>query len=394
MARRLLRHDIPATYDTDSPRDLPDWIKPSSGLTMLPDTADHEYAQVEDVAHMPSCGPFPKGHTQPTPYAEEPLHTLCHGKNCIRCRTTETWYATWEYQDAREVDYALQAFLQRAIQADDGELFRHNRHGVDFKDLTEVWAPVRDTLEPTWRRATQTSIYFMHLLNTLPHRAQNTFIAAGGARIPTWEWARGQTAEAEGHKHALGVEVVQTSRPPGSRAVYACYMTQDLSNQQYGVVWNLFFARYALGTEINNFRKANDLDMLMGLGRLMRRLDLRQRTHIYERFGDLEDLSRFWEQIVNRAVHLAGATRRGRDRCRPRYEDDESCGENDAGRSWLRHENTMTLDTRSIRAQVITFQDLFEDCWPKRPSGRSRHNGVDGNTYARLAYLNRADGRR
>ena len=42
MARRLLRHDIPATYDTDSPWDLPDWIKPSSGLTMLPGTADHE----------------------------------------------------------------------------------------------------------------------------------------------------------------------------------------------------------------------------------------------------------------------------------------------------------------------------------------------------------------
>ena len=171
-------------------------------------------------------------------------------------------------------------------------------------------------------------------------------------------------------------------------------MTQDLSNQQYGVVWNAFFRDLAAGSEVNNFRKANDLEMLIGLGRLMRRLDLRQRTNIYERFGDLEDLSRFWEQVVNRTAHMAGRTRRGRARCRPRYEDDESCGENDTGLSQLRHENTAPLDIRSIRAQLVTYQDLFKDCWPERPSGMRKHNGIDANTYARLAYMNRADSRR
>ena len=85
MARRLLRTDSSDADETgDFPWGVRDWTKPSSGLTMLPDTADHEYAQAEDVAHMPSCGPLPRGHIQPTPYAEETLHPLCRDKNCIR----------------------------------------------------------------------------------------------------------------------------------------------------------------------------------------------------------------------------------------------------------------------------------------------------------------------
>ena len=80
---------------------------------------------------MPSRGHFPRGHFQPTPYSEDTLRLpLCGGKDCARRRTTSTYHATWEYQDTREAGYAVQAFVQGAVQSDLAELLRNHRTNV------------------------------------------------------------------------------------------------------------------------------------------------------------------------------------------------------------------------------------------------------------------------
>ena len=91
---------------------------------------------------------------------------------------------------------------------------------------------------------------------------------------------------------------------------------------------------------------------------------------------------------------MASVTLPGKRRTKPQYEDDASCGELDRPIMNLIHENINHLDTRSIRNQLVTYQDLYKDCWPERPSGNSQCSGVDSAIYARLANLSRDADRR
>ena len=79
--------------------------------------------------------------------------------------------------------------------------------------------------------------------------------------------------------------------------------TQDLPDETYAALWNLSLGRVNTdydGPNLTNFDKANAIDMLIGLGRALKHTTLETRDHLYSEFGDMEEMSFFWEVLLNK----------------------------------------------------------------------------------------------
>ena len=143
------------------------------------------------------------------------------------------------------------------------------------------------------------------------------------------------------------------------------------------MTFNAHLGRYIPFCNRNCFEKANAVDMLIGLGRLTARLTPDHKQRLYDIMGDLENFSRFWEQILNRETNESHRLRGRSSARRPRDDEDDSCGEPDreegVGRHFLNSDDPMAR-TKQIGNQILTYQFLFKDSWPNRP-GRTGYPG-------------------
>ena len=162
--------------------------------------------------------------------------------------------------------------------------------------------------------------------------------------------------------------------------------TQDLPDETYAALWNLTLGRVNTdydGPNLTNFDKANAIDMLIGLGRLTARLTPDHKQRLYGIMGDLENFSRFWEQILNREVNESHRLRGLTFGRRPRDETDDSSGEPDreegVGRHHLNSDHRMG-QAKSIAKQLLTYQFLYKDSWPNQTG----QNGYPGAIPAEL----------
>ena len=79
--------------------------------------------------------------------------------------------------------------------------------------------------------------------------------------------------------------------------------TQDLPDETYAALWNMTLGRVNAdydGPNLTNFDKANAIDMLIGLGRALRHTTPALRDNLYSEIGDLEEMSFFWEILLNK----------------------------------------------------------------------------------------------
>ena len=56
------------------------------------------------------------------------------------------------------------------------------------------------------------------------------------------------------------------------------------------------------GPGLSNFDKANAIDALIGLGMSLRHLTPDTRNRLYDEFGNLEEMSLFWQTLLNKFV--------------------------------------------------------------------------------------------
>ena len=187
----------------------------------------------------------------------------------------------------------------------------------------------------------------------------------GGWTLPDNQW------------HCLGYEIMHTTRSPTSRLTTQVCLIQDISNQDYAATFNTHLGGYIPYYDRNCFEKANAIDMLIGLGRVTSRLTPNHKQRLYTIMGDLENLSRFWEQILNREVNESHRLRGLAFGRRPRDETDDSSGEPDreegVGRHHLNSDHRMG-QAKSIARQLLTYQFLYKDSWPNHTG----HNGYPG----------------
>merc|ERR1712087_93380 len=115
------------------------------------------------------------------------------------------------------------------------------------------------------------------------------------------------------------------SNPPASLS----QCTDIVSNQDYAATFNTHLGGYIPYYDRNCFEKANAIDMLIGLGPVTSRLTPNHKQRLYTIMGDLENLSRFWEQILNREANESQRLRDLSVARRPRDETDDSSGEPD-----------------------------------------------------------------
>ena len=79
--------------------------------------------------------------------------------------------------------------------------------------------------------------------------------------------------------------------------------TQDISDNSYATLWNLTLGvpnAHHGGPELTQFEKANAIDALIGLGYACKRLDAEVRGRLYDEFGNLEEMSWYWETLLNK----------------------------------------------------------------------------------------------
>ena len=120
-----------------------------------------------------------------------------------------------------------------------------SKNPFHFKRAKVRWSPIRKATHTEWYRIMQTSACYLHVLTSLPYRAQHVFLLAGGVRIPAWEWAHVTHApRIRNHMHLFGFEIVQAARHTTSRLTRRLVLLQDLSNQQYAVTFNAYLGRF------------------------------------------------------------------------------------------------------------------------------------------------------
>ena len=59
------------------------------------------------------------------------------------------------------------------------------------------------------------------------------------------------------------------------------------------------------GPNLTNFDKANAIDMLIGLGRAFKHTTPSVRDKLYSEIGDMEEMSFFWEVLLNKVGDLS-----------------------------------------------------------------------------------------
>ena len=347
--------------------------------TALPDISNHEFLDVSTLDQRHSCDQIIDPlFWRPQQSCRRPTPNSC-GRPCLSCRLKNY---THNYLDLHSLDatkFAIKAWIQEYFDAD-VESLRAVRHTTwdDFDSTHVKWLPLRKDTPGEWHRCMGTSAFFLAIMDMLPQRAKVLLVMAGGVRIPTWEWGRlvdGPLPDKQWH--CLGYEIMHTTRSPTSRLTTQVCLIQDISNQDYAATFNTHLGGYIPYYDRNCFEKANAIDMLIGLGRVTSRLTPNHKQRLYTIMGDLENLSRFWEQILNREANESQRLRDLSVARRPRDETDDSSGEPDreegVGRHHLNTDHRMG-QAKSIAKQLLTYQFLYKDSWPNHTG----HNGYPG----------------
>ena len=339
--------------------------------TAIQDVATHEFLPLSQINQESVCF-----HAHLTNAWTLDQHRLAQpdatcGRPCNSCRLSEYYQNYPDNFSLTSTRYALDAFMFEFWTNNMPELFAliapTNNLNV-FDNCEYYWKTPRDASPQAWHKAMQTSAYILALLRTTPAKAQTTFVQAGGVRIPTWEWAhKGEVIRAGKQWHCLGWEILSARRVKGARLSVGVCLIQDISNQDYAMAYNTHLKNYYPAKESNCFEKANAIDMLIGLGRLTARLTPDHKQAFYQVTGDLESLSRFWEQILNREASETDRLRGLRVIRLPGDEEDDSCGETDTEiiDPTCNLESSGEEKPRRVWEQILTFFFLFKDAWPK-----------------------------
>ena len=378
--RPYLFNLAPFAWDADV-----DFPEPEVRFPSLADQSNHEFIPLVELR--------PDTLGTPTP---DPLfgHTLRGGPRCppcdcgtfcLRCRIHEYTGDYSDLFDLQKTTFALKAWIQEFQLQDAEELLTKVRHSQwrDSEMTSTRWKPARRSDTEDWRRCMRTSAYLTALLDRLPYRAKTLLAMAGGVRIPTWEWAHKHGGQLDdGNWHCLGYEIMHSTRSQQSRLTTQVCMIQDISNQDYATVYNDHLGYLVPMSDRNCFEKANAIDMLIGLGRITSRLATNQKTQLYDQTGDLENLSRFWEQILNRETHENHRQRDMGTGRTPWDEEDNTSGVADHvdGVRWNctnRHDGR--CPPNPIRHQVLTNHFVYKDSWPNRTG----HTGYYGDALHR-----------
>ena len=129
------------------------------------------------------------------------------------------------------------------------------------------------------------------------------FVKLGGVRLPHWHCLK---AHADLRHLVVHLEVYRQETDEADTAFRyhsKFQATQDLPDETYAALWNLSLGRANTdrdGPHLTNFDKANAIDMLIGLGRALKHTTPETRDSLYSEFGDMEEMSFFWEVLLNK----------------------------------------------------------------------------------------------
>ena len=129
------------------------------------------------------------------------------------------------------------------------------------------------------------------------------FVKLGGVRLPHWQCLKAQPDLRYMVVH-LEIYRQETYEDDAALKYHSKFQaTQDLPDETYAALWNLTLGRVNTdydGPNLTNFDKANAIDMLIGLGRALKHTTPETRDNLYSEFGDLEEMSFFWEILLNK----------------------------------------------------------------------------------------------
>ena len=127
------------------------------------------------------------------------------------------------------------------------------------------------------------------------------FVKLGGVRLPHWQCLK---AQPDLRYMVVHMEIYRRETYEDEMKYYSKFQaTQDLPDETYAALWNLTLGRVNAdydGPNLTNFDKANAIDMLIGLGRALRHTTPALRDNLYSEIGDLEEMSFFWEILLNK----------------------------------------------------------------------------------------------
>ena len=83
---------------------------------------------------------------------------------------------------------------------------------------------------------------------------------------------------------------------------------QDIGDDRYAALWNVTPGEEnnaQFGPALSNFDKANAIDALVEPGTSLRHLTPDTRNRLYDEFGNLKEMSLFWQILLNKFVDAA-----------------------------------------------------------------------------------------
>ena len=158
----------------------------------------------------------------------------------------------------------------------------------------------RDTAERR-HELLKTSWALWFTLWNLDSKDYNTFVKLGGVRMPPWI-CHENIADLRTMVIIMEVYHFELESADGNNRAFAKFQAaQDISDDRYAAPWNLTLgeennAQYGPG--LSNFDKANAIDALIGLGMSLRHLTPDTRNRLYDEFGNLEEISLFWQTLL------------------------------------------------------------------------------------------------
>ena len=171
--------------------------------------------------------------------------------------------------------------------------------------LRRRWGGLRRDTAEHRHNLLKTSWALWFTLWNLDSKDYNTFVKLGGVRMPPWICHENI---ADLHTMVIIMEVYhfELESADGNNHAFAKFQAaQDIGDDRYAALWNLTLGEennLQFGPGLSTFDKANAIDALIGLGVSCRQLTPDTRNRLYDEFGDLEEMSFFWQTLLNKFV--------------------------------------------------------------------------------------------